>query len=245
MALVQIIEELVAWTFSLIQTYGSFSVFIAVILEEILLPIPAPLVIMGASVLLIDPVLPLWDAIIRMFLAIVIPAALASTIGSFFTYGIGYYGGRPFINRFQKFLGVSWLEIEKTEKKLEKGKKTWTTIAVLRAIPFFPIAFVSLTSGVLRLSWKKYAVATFIGSIPRNFILAFVGWEMGYAYTNLASKLDVMENIIAIVVVLVIVYVLYRYRHKYTNRVNQYRKVITENNRKITELAKQRLRKRN
>lgn len=217
MVFAEMLEGIITWVFALIQSYGPYSVFFAVILEEVLIPIPSPLVIMGAAFILIPPDIAFWDGITRIFFVIVIPASIASTIGSFFTYGIGYYGGRRLITRFQKFLGISWLDIKKKEKQFEKGKKVWTTIAILRAIPFFPIAIVSLTAGVLRLSWKKYAVATFIGAIPRTFILAVVGWQLGSTYVNIAGKLNDVENVIAVVVIAGIVYALYRYRHKYAH----------------------------
>lgn len=226
MVLSGLLESLIAWTLALIQAYGPYSVFFAVILEEILIPIPSPLVIMGASFILVPAGLAFWDAMREIFFVIVVPASVASTIGSFFTYGIGYYGGRPVISRFQRFFGVSWLDIKKKEKELEKGKKVWTTIALLRAIPFFPIAIVSLTSGVLRLSWKKYAIATFIGSVPRTFILGIIGWQLGSAYVILAEKLSLLENVLAVVVILTIVYAFYRYRHKYVHHMHRYRKIF-------------------
>lgn len=213
----EILTGLVAWVLSFIQTYGAFSVFIVVILEELLLPVPSPLVIMGASFILIPSDIAFWDALSRIFFTIVIPASIASTIGSFFAYGIGYFGGRRLVTKFHKFLRISWKSVEAQEKKLEKGNKVWVTIAFLRAVPFFPIAIVSLSAGVLRLSWKKYAIATFIGSIPRTFILGIVGWELGSAYVSIAGKLNMMENILTVILVIAVIYALYRYRHKYTH----------------------------
>jgi len=219
----EILDGLVQWILVMIQAYGPYSVFVAVILEEVLIPIPSPLVIMGAAFILIPANLAFWDAIREIFFVIVVPASIASTIGSFFTYGIGYYGGRPLVTKFQKFLGVNWVDIQKKEKQFEKGKKVWTTIALLRAIPFFPIAIVSLTAGVLRLSWKKYALATFIGSIPRTFILAIIGWQLGSAYISIASRLSELESLLAVVVIAAIAYGLYRYRHKYAHH---YRSIL-------------------
>lgn len=219
----EILAGLIEWTLSIIQAYGPYSVFIAVLLEEVLIPIPSPLVIMAAGFLLIPADLAFWDAMARIFFVIVIPASIASTIGSFFTYGIGYYGGRPVVTKFHKFLGISWLDISKMEKRFGKKKKIWISIAVLRAIPFFPIAIVSVAAGVLRLSWKKYAVATFVGSIPRTFILAVIGWQLGAAYVSLARNLSEVENIIAAAVILILVYLLYRYRHKYAHH---YRRIF-------------------
>jgi membrane protein DedA with SNARE-associated domain len=208
----EIMSGLIAWTFEFVRAFGAWSVFFVVILEEVLIPIPSPLVIMGASFILIPAGIPVQDALTRIFFLIVIPASIASTIGSFFTYGIGYYGGKPVVNKFKRFLGMSWEDIKKYEKKIE-GKKIWISIAIFRAIPFFPIAIVSVAAGVLRLSWKKYAIATFAGSVPRVFILAFIGWYFGSSYVSIASKFNIVENILIVVVIGAIAFLAYRYRH--------------------------------
>jgi len=211
----EIFVDLITWAFGLVHTYGVWSVFFVVILEELLIPIPSPLVIMGAGFLIIPAGVTLQQAAWNAFWLVALPASIASTIGSFFTYGIGYYGGKPLVTKLRRFTGVSWKDIKKAEKRLEKGKKVWLTIAVLRAIPLFPIAIVSLAAGVLRLSWKKYAVATFIGSIPRTFILALVGWWIGGEFVVLANKLSIIENILWVAVAVFIVYLFYRSRHRY------------------------------
>src|SRR3990167_2575200 len=222
MVLAELFEGLVAWTFMIIQAYGPYSVFLAVILEEVLIPIPSPLVIMGASFILIPAGITLWEALWQITLLIVIPASVASTLGSFFTYGIGYYGGKPLIDRFHRFLGMNWEDIKKYEKKLEGGKKVWVTIGIFRAIPFFPVSIVSVAAGVIRLSWKKYAAATFIGSIPRLYVLGFAGWYFGSSYTAIASKFNIIENILILVVLGAIAFLIYRYRHhvkRHTKRI--------------------------
>ena len=219
----EIFSALVVWSVAFIHAYGPYSVFFIVILEEVLVPIPSPLVIMGAGFILVEPGLALWDAAVKVFFVIAIPAAVASTIGSFFVYGIGYYGGKPLIRKLNRFIGVSWRDVLREEKKIEKGKKIWTTIALLRAVPFFPIALVSLTSGVLRLDWKKYALATFIGSIPRTFMLGMAGWAVGSEYTVIAGRLNAMEYFLALVIIAGAIYMLYHYRHKYAHH---YRRIV-------------------
>lgn len=208
-------EGIMQWIFLLVQTYGPLSVFVAVIIEEVFVPIPSPLVIMGASFILIPAGISIGEALTQIFFLIVIPASIASTIGSFFVYFIGYYGGKATVTRFEKFLGFGWKDVEKTEKRFKDTRKTWITITVLRAIPFFPIALVSLTSGVLRLNKWKYALSTLIGSIPRTFILAFMGWSLGSTYTSFATQLNILENIIAVSIIICVAYVLYAFRHKY------------------------------
>lgn len=215
MVLSEFFAGLIAWVFGLVKAYGVWSVFIVVLMEEVFIPLPSPLVIMGAGYIIIPAGITVNEALWQSFWLIALPASIASAIGSFFAYGIGYYGGRPLVLRLRRFLGVSWEDIKKAEKRLEKGNKVWITIVVLRAIPFFPIAIVSLASGVLRLSWKKYAIATFIGSLPRTFVLGFLGWYIGGEFVTFANRLNILENIVAVAVIAVIVYILYRYRHKY------------------------------
>lgn len=224
------ISGLIVWMLSLVKAYGVWSVFFIVILEELLIPIPSPLVIMGAGYLLIPAGISINQALWYAFWLIALPASIASTIGSFFTYSIGYYGGKPLIIKMRKFLRISWNDVKNSEKRLEKGGKVWATIFVLRAIPFFPIAIVSLAAGVLRLSWKKYAIATFFGSIPRTFILAFVGWWVGSEFIIFAESLDILGIIFWLAILVVILYLFYRFRHKYQHHyrgfVNAGKKIV-------------------
>jgi membrane protein DedA with SNARE-associated domain len=210
-----ILDAVIQWSLAFVTAYGPYSVFLVVILEEILLPIPSPLVIMGAGFILIPPNIPLGEAITQVTLLIVIPASIASTIGSFFAYYIGYFGGKTAVMKFQRFLGFNWAEVEKAEKRFEDTNKTWVTIAILRAIPFFPIAVVSLTAGVLRLNKWKYALATFVGSVPRVFVLGMIGWSLGSAYVTFAEQLNVVEDVILVGIAVVIIYFLYRNRQRY------------------------------
>ncbi|MBI4170876.1 MAG: VTT domain-containing protein [Candidatus Aenigmarchaeota archaeon] len=215
MVLSEFFAGLIAWVFGLVKAYGVWSVFFVVLMEEVFIPLPSPLVIMGAGYIIIPAGISVNEALWQSFWLIAVPASIASAIGSFFAYGIGYYGGKTLVIRLRRFLGVSWEDIKKAEKKLEKGNKVWISIAVLRAIPFFPIAIVSLASGVLRLSWKKYAVATFIGSLPRTFVLGFLGWYVGGEFVAFAGKLNLIENLVAVIVIAAVLYLLYRYRHRY------------------------------
>lgn len=215
-------EEVVVWLFSLIKSYGAISVFIGVILEEVIVPIPSPLVIMGAGALLIPPGIALSDAFSRIIFIIVIPAAFATVIGSFFVYAIGYYGGRAILKRFGRFLDLSWEEVERWSRKLGKGKKIWLSIAVLRAVPVFPTSPVSFVAGAMRLDPKKYALATFVGSIPRIFVLAFLGWYFGSAYASVAGSLDLMENILLASLVLFVGYLLYRHHRRIVRHVHRH-----------------------
>ncbi len=133
----------------LMRTHGQLSVFIGVMIEQIIVPIPSPMIIMGAGAILILPGLSIPDAFLQILWVIVLPGSVASTLGSYIGYVISYYGGKALVVRFQRFLDVDWGQIERLEKRFQ-GKKEALSIFLSRAIPVFPISLVSIFAGLLR-----------------------------------------------------------------------------------------------
>lgn len=188
--------EITNWIIDLIRSHGPVSVFIGVMIESIIVPIPSPLIIMAAGAILVDPGSApreiFWD-ILRL---IVVPGSLASTLGAYIGYGVGYWGGRPLIERFERFLGFGWDDVAKLEKKLEK-RHLGLMIFLLRALPIIPLSLISAAVGVLRFAILPFSGWTFLGSIPRCFFLAYLGWLTRDAYEGLAGRLDFFETLIS------------------------------------------------
>ena len=104
------------WLITGIQSYGIWAVILGIAIETIIVPIPSPLVLMTAGAVLVDPALPFWNAVFEIFFYITIPASIASTIGSYLVYSIGFFGGKPIIDKYEKLHGVSWKEISSFQK---------------------------------------------------------------------------------------------------------------------------------
>ena len=133
-----LISEITQWIMELMRSHGQLSVFIGVIIEQIIVPIPSPLIVMGAGAILISPDFSIPNAFLQILWIIVLPGAVASTLGSYIGYLISYYGGKALVVRYQRFLGVDWKEIENLEKRFQ-GKKEALSI-------FFPVLFRSFQS---------------------------------------------------------------------------------------------------
>ena len=185
----------------LMRTHGQLSVFIGVMIEQIIVPIPSPIIIMGAGAILISPGLSIPKAFIQILWIIVFPGTIASTLGSYIGYFISFYGGKALVVRFQRFLGVDWNQIENLEKRFRGKKEAWS-IFFSRAIPVFPISVVSIFAGLLRIPIKPYTLYTFLGSIFRCFFLAFFGWWIGATYEKVATRLDSVETVISILMLI-------------------------------------------
>ena len=195
------ISEITQWIMELMRAHGQLSVFIGVMIEQIIVPIPSPLIIMGAGAILIPSELSVPNAFLQILWIIVLPGAIASTLGSYIGYLISYYGGKALVVRFQRFLGVDWNQIENLEKRF-RGKKEALSIFLTRAIPVFPISLVSIFAGLLRIPIRPFTLYTFLGSIFRCFFLAFFGWWIGATYEKVATRLDSLETVISILMLI-------------------------------------------
>jgi membrane protein DedA with SNARE-associated domain len=191
----------------LMANNGQLSVFVGVMIEQIIVPIPSPLILMGAGALLISPVLSVPNAFLQILWIIVLPGAIASTLGSHIGYMISYYGGKALIDRFQRFLGVDWEQIGILEKRFH-GRKEAVAIFFSRAIPVFPVSLVSIVAGLLRIPLKLFTVYTFLGSIFRCLFLALVGWWIGATYEKAAARLNSAETLVSISIMVAMVGVL-------------------------------------
>ena len=67
------IAEITQWIMELMRAHGQLSVFIGVMIEQIVVPIPSPLIIMGAGAILILPELSIPDAFLQILWIIVLP----------------------------------------------------------------------------------------------------------------------------------------------------------------------------
>ena len=54
-------SEILNWIMESIRAYGAWSVFVGVIIESVIVPIPSPLIIMGAGFVLISPELSFYS----------------------------------------------------------------------------------------------------------------------------------------------------------------------------------------
>ncbi len=199
------------------RAHGQLSVFIGVMIEQVIVPIPSPMIIMGAGAILISPELSILDGFLQILWLIVLPGTIASTLGSYIGYTISYYGGKALVIRFQRFLDVDWNQIERLEKRFQGKKEAWS-LFLARAIPVFPISLVSIFSGLFRIPIRPFTLYTFLGSIFRCLFLGFVGWWAGATYEKMAGHIDSLETIISILMLIamggVLGYLYYKFRRQ-------------------------------
>ncbi|MEM4254861.1 MAG: DedA family protein [Candidatus Norongarragalinales archaeon] len=143
-----------------VVAYGGVGIAFAMFLESSILPVPSELILITAG-LFFDPItVAFWGTI-------------GSTLGAMVGYYIGFKGGRPVVDKLGAYLFMTPERVMKMERKFGE----WGSHAVLigRLFPFVPFKVFSITSGILRFNFENFVVMTFIGTLPRAFLLAWLG----------------------------------------------------------------------
>lgn len=213
------LESVILYIEQILFVYGPLGIFLASIIEEVIAPIPSTMVIMGSSFLMLKGASFSTDSFLNLFLNIVIPASFGVTLGSLFVYAIAYFAGKPFLQRWGKYLGVSWQDIEKAEDKFKDKHSDEIILFVVRAVPIIPSVAINAFCGFIRFDLKKYLIITFLGTIVRAFILGVIGWQFGSLYMKAAAEISYLEEISVIVILITFVsYIIYKKKFSKSNQ---------------------------
>ena len=140
----------------LVMTYGYLGIFLISLISyaSIIFPIPSAVFVFGAGAVL-NPLL------------VGLIAAVGSAIGEISGYVLGL-GGRKVIERKWK------KSIDNVEKMFQKYGG-FLIIIVFGATPL-PDDVVGIFAGTVRYPFKKYFIATLIGKLILNLVLAYSGF---------------------------------------------------------------------
>ncbi len=191
----------------LLGIIGFFLFFIVMAIQGLLVPIPSELVLLAAGMI--------WG---------IVGGGIMGVIGSMAAALLCYYvsrkGGRPLA---EKFVGKS--AISMADDFIHKYGMS--AIVVARLLPFVAFDPISYTAGIVDLDVKRYAIGTFIGSIPRAFFYSWLGASLTSELTFPLNISDLQSgeiealsanfnNILLIVLgVLVLIFIAYYFLSKY------------------------------
>lgn len=187
----------------LVQQHGVLAVVIGALIEEIIVPIPSPLIPMAAGSIILEPYNTVPQAALNAFFIIALPASIASVLSSYFVYGIAYFGGEPMIKKYGKYLDVEWEEVQGLERHFGTENEKYL-VMIFRAIPIVPLSLVSGAAGLFRMDWKQYGVWSFYGMMPRNFFLAMLGWYFTDSIVAVADSISTLSHVVAVVTVVAV-----------------------------------------
>jgi len=200
---------------TMIQKNGFLAMFTGGIVEQIIVPIPSPIITMAGGALLIEQGLPIFETIFSIFTKVSLPYTVGATIGTSLVYFIAYFGGKPILDNFGKYIGLSWKLIESVKKDFQKTIKDELFILIACTIPIVPVSLVTGFCGGFKIPPVKFYPMLFIALLIRATFLGFVGFQMGETFTSLAHGLDKIESLMTVIGAFLILGFLYLKREKY------------------------------
>ncbi len=194
---------------SLYGAVGYLGVTLAMAIESAMIPLPSELILPYAGFLVSDQsqLEPLtrgpWG-----FWVVVIAATLGNTLGSLIAYAIGAWGGRPFLERYGKYLLIRPHEIELAERFFERYGAA--TAFFSRLLPIVR-TFISFPAGVARMPLRTFIAYSTAGAFLWSTLLVYAGTVLGANWTDIRHALQPFDLLIAIAfVALVVVFVWWR-----------------------------------
>jgi membrane protein DedA with SNARE-associated domain len=196
-------EIVIPFLNSLYGAVGYVGVLLAMAIESAMIPLPSELILPYAGFLVSDPsqLEPLtgqpWN-----FWIVVVFATVGNTLGSLVAYAIGAYGGRPFLERYGKYLLIRPHEIELADRFF--ADHGGATVFIGRLLPIVR-TFISFPAGVARMRISTFIIYSTAGAFLWSCLLVWAGVLLGDNWEEIRHALQPFDLAIAVAVVVVVV----------------------------------------
>ena len=189
------------WLTSLLGNLNYGTIFILMLLESTVIPVPSELVVSPAAYHAAGGNLNIW--------LVILFATLGADFGASINYFAGYYLGRPVI---YKFANCKWGHLcLLNQEKVEKSEKYFYDHGMIATISGRLIPgirhLISIPAGLSRMNYGKFLLYTTLGAGVWNCILAVLGYYLHSIVPEeqLTSKIEEYSEYIKIVIIAIVV----------------------------------------
>jgi len=210
-----IIAQLSAFIISVISTLGYPGIVLLMAIESACIPLPSEVIMPFSGALTIGSIAAQYNREPFTLVLVALFGAVGCNVGSVVAYEIGYYGGRPLVQKFGAYILLSQKELDWADHFFERYGD-WT-VFVSRLLPVVR-TFIALPAGIARMPRLRFHVFTFLGSFPWCLMLAYVGMKLGEKWET-DPRLKIWFHrfdaiILAVIVITVVVFVWSRWQHR-------------------------------
>jgi len=172
--------------------YGYWAVAVALLVENAGVPVP------GETVLLLASFMAYAERDLRLSWIIAV-GTIAATLGDNLGFALGYYGGRPLLERYQSVFRIP-------RKTLARGENLFArfgAVTVFFARFVFGMRIITgPLAGVLRMPWRRFLLFNFLGAVVWVTVISSVGYLFGRHWERLQRGVSQFDLGVALLVVL-------------------------------------------
>jgi membrane protein DedA with SNARE-associated domain len=191
---------------SVIGATGYGGIVLLMAIESACIPLPSELIMPFAGYLVYEGSMKLlWVAT---------AGAIGCNLGSLVAYEIGYFGGRPLVEKYGRWILLSRRELDWADRFFLR----WGYLAVFIA-RLLPVVrtFIALPAGIARMPRGRFHLYTFLGSWLWCLDLAWLGMKLGENWRSLGKYFHQFDAVIGAALVIGLVWFV---RSRWQNRLH-------------------------
>lgn len=146
------------------------------------------------------------------FFGALLAGTIGGTIAQLFLYWIGYYGGRPVLEKYGKYLLIRKKHLDLSEKWFQKYGP-----GVIFSARFIPVVrhAISIPAGIAKMSVWRFTGYTVAAIIPWTILFLNLGMRLGGNWKEVKEKAQpFVVPLIIIFIVVMVVYILIKRKNK-------------------------------
>jgi membrane protein DedA with SNARE-associated domain len=192
----KIIGILSSFIIATISALGYWGIVLLMAIESACIPLPSEIIMPFSGYLVSKGELNLWG--------VGIAGAVGCVVGSLVAYWVGMYGGRPFIEKYGRYILLSRHDLDLADRWFAKYGEA--IVFVSRLLPAIR-TFIAFPAGVARMNLSRFIIYTFAGSLPWCLGLAYVGqklgeqWDKDETLKNWFHRFDFVIGILGVIAV--------------------------------------------
>lgn len=204
----KIITALAGFVIAVISKAGYLGVVVLMGIESACIPLPSEIIMPFAGYLVFTGRFTLlWAAT---------AGAIGCNLGSVVAYEIGFYGGRPLIEKYGSYILMGRHDLDRADRFFQRFGSA--AVFIGRLLPVIR-TFIALPAGIARMPRLRFHIYTFVGSWPWCLGLAWIGMKLGERWHSDPRLSHWLHRLDAVVLVLLVLGVIWFMRSHWKNRV--------------------------
>lgn len=196
----QILKPICDWVITQISTVGYPGVVMMMAIESACIPLPSEIIMPFSGFLV-------YKGVFNLHLAS-LSGAIGCAVGSAVAYYAGMRGGRPFLERYGKYVLVRRKDIDRADMWFDRYGEP--IVFISRLLPVIR-TFISFPAGVSKMHFGRFMLYSFAGSVPWCYFLAYVGKVLGQNWHSIREYFHGADALI--LAVLGVGFVVWLYHH--------------------------------
>lgn len=192
-----VLSEVISYLMGIIENLGYFGIILGLAMEVI----PSEIVLAYGGYLVSKGTI--------NFVGAVICGTIGAIIQQWILYAIGLYGGRPFLDKFGKYLHIKPKHIDIAEGWFNRYGS-----GIVFTARFVPVMrqVISIPAGMARMPLWRFTVLTAAASLPWSLLFVYLGWKLGDNWEQIDEQAaPYIQPAILIAIGLLVVYFLFKY----------------------------------